>query len=111
MRKLPRGTHLVSEPKRVPIEGEFTEFPPPPGTATPLGLKVPANRSIQTLCDFLGGRLECYSAVTQAECPKQIRVQSGPGSTYYLCDMDCFPPDSNGDCDCEILYESCLPLG
>ena len=88
----------------------LVSFPPDQGDPTPFTFKIPANREIKTICYRRGGQLECFQAVQNLECPETIKIQDSPGGALYECDIQCSPPDSDGNCDCDIEYNTCHAL-
>lgn len=110
-RNLDEGDFLVSLPKKIDYTGDIISLPPEEDTETTLGIKVPANRTLTYSCFFIAGKVQCYDIITQAECPGSIKLKESESASSYECDVECTGPDSSGDCDCTVLYNTCRELG
>jgi len=102
----PLEQFLITAPKVAQYSGDYSTFPPESGSTT-LGIKVPAGRDVVPNCTIVAGKPHCYDVVTVGECPSTLKVKDEGTSVSYECDTDCTGPDSNGDSDCQILYNTC----
>lgn len=112
---LPEGTGVITPLKKVLItSGDFSEFPDNEEGTT--GIKVPAGVKTTTVCHVtVGGQIECTVLTAFNECPSTMVLYDDSSKSSYECDLDCSgnpsgKPDSQGNCDCDVLYNTCDQL-
>jgi hypothetical protein len=71
---------------------------------------IPAGTETMTLCRLVQGKLECTVLTKFKDCPLSISIQDENSGKFYDCELDCGAsthPDENGNCDCDIKYNTC----
>ena len=110
---LPYEQNFLTPLQRYPMKSTL-ELPPDGnngGQARPVVL-IPAGVESITVCRMIGGRLDCAVLTAPKTCPGRFSFQDESGQAW-TCDLDCAArrpngdPDSNGNCDCDILYDTC----
>ncbi len=104
-----RSAQGISLPAAISVKGGF-KLPPLDANDSPTSqMLVPADRKISLRCVVTNGKLNCYQVVSFDKCPGAITVSDNGGAAYD-CELQCASefPDSNGNCDCEVLYNTCV---
>ena len=110
---IPSGAQPITQDYKLRTETTVIDsLPSDNSTAVPLSQKFKANRSIRQLCRmFTGGtQMQCIDIVEFGACPEKVQLRDG--GTTYSCDLTCTPstPDSEGNCDCDVRYDTCSLL-
>ncbi len=112
-RRLPYKKNFLMPLQRYPLSSSF-QVPPennPPGTSIPQIL-IPAGINSITVCNIVGGQMNCTVLTAFKPCPSRFTFTDESGQAW-TCDVDCNArrpngdPDSNGNCDCDIEYDTC----
>ena len=94
------------------VEGSIANFPElDPAHPIQPEILVPAGIETVTVCRNVGNTVECTVLTMYKDCPSNIPIQN-EGGTWYNCDLDCsrsIHADNNGNCDCDVLYNTCTP--
>jgi|LakMenEpi03Aug12_release.lakeMendotaPanAssembly.Ray.scaffolds.fasta_scaffold693662_1 hypothetical protein len=107
-----KNRQVISKLKRVQYEGTFVIPPTSSSPPTPQ-FTIPADRTIVSNCLLrTTGALECGDIVISETCPKTIWLSDEVNRQGYVCDLTCTPnvPDSRGNCECETVPNSCVPI-
>lgn len=115
--ELPRNSKFLMSLQNYPIKAGTFEGFPSQTTVTPLVL-IPAGTRTLTVCAFTAaGKFECTVLTAFNDCPRSIQIVDQTSRISYDCEVDCDnrrpngDPDSNGNCDCDILYNTCEAIG
>lgn len=102
--------------KSIITSGDFSEFPDNDEGKT--GISVPAGIKTTTVCRITAnGKFECTVLSAFNECPSSMIFFDEASKSSYECDLDCASrnpsgkPDSQGNCDCDVLYNTCEARG
>ena len=109
----PNYSNYLTPLQVYPSEGTAVPFPSGSNnTAEPLVL-IPAGTETITLCQIRLGKFECTVISKFKDCPNSISLRDADSGISYTCDVDCDnrrasgKPDENGNCDCDVKYDTC----
>lgn len=107
---IPKSIPLITLPRKAVSTGVWNI---PPTTEKPMPLmKLPAERKTIPMCVlFTNGTKQCAESVQYGDCPKTILLADQESRKTYECDLTCSGPDGNGDCECDTVPNSCVPVG
>ena len=75
-------------------------------------IAVPAEGEIRCIWRVTGGQMHQDCSFVATGCPSSMTFTEevdGVGSVEMTCDLDCHGrgPDSNGNCDCDVVTNTC----
>jgi hypothetical protein len=92
----------------------FRRLSPPtdPDVARLSAMTVPADGEIRCVWRVTGGQMHQDCSFVATGCPSSMTFSQevpGVGSVEMTCDLDCHgqTPDSNGNCDCDVVLNTC----
>lgn len=70
---------------------------------------IPALTKTIAVCRIVAAKFECTTVTQIAGCPGEVQLQDRDGGSVYQCQVECgqSEPDANGNCECDILYNTC----